>query len=145
MKLPEILRALHQMQKDTSRLLFEAAVNENEMLRKAVAKADLALGNAASLVRQNLCGVKGGNETSVAAGQNGRYGKATSQQSARVLEKTEAAREFIVASKSNEPELEVASGVSEDALPDHEYAVHLPQTNWEYLDTVQHPDDRLNP
>jgi hypothetical protein len=144
MKLPEILRTLHQMQKDTSHLLFEAAVNEDEMLRKVVAKADLALGNAASLVRQQLCGVQGSSGTSLAPEPEGRHGKAISQRSARVPDKIVAASEFAVASKAKEPELEVASGVPEDALPDDEYVVHLREGNWDYLDTVHHPDDRLH-
>lgn len=54
MKLAEILESLHRMQKETSKLLFEVPVNDNALIRGAVAEADLTLGNAATAVRRHL-------------------------------------------------------------------------------------------
>ncbi len=141
MKLTEILQALHRMQKDTSRLLFEASIGESEMIRKAVAKADLALGNAASLVRQQLSGAYGPNGS--AAGvitHNGGFGKVSSQRSLPVSEKRAAPPRPALACKGNESPVQVAAGLPEDALPDDEYAIHLPPKNWELLDAVEQPD-----
>jgi len=145
MKFTEILQELHRMQKDTSRLLFEAPVNESETIRKAVAKADLALGNAASLVRQQLCGGQGSNGACSIVGQGGRDGKASSQKITRTSEKTPGTPRCVVARGVQEPELPPASGSPEDVLPDDEYAVHLGPGSREFLNIVQHPDDRLRP
>jgi len=54
MKLAEILESLHRMQKETTKLLFEIPVNDNGLIRGAVAEADLTLGNAAAAVRRHL-------------------------------------------------------------------------------------------
>jgi hypothetical protein len=144
MKFNEILQALHRMQKDTSRLLFEASVSESEMIRKAVAKADLALGNAASLVRQQLSGAHGTNGNAADITHNGGFAKASSQRSAYVPGKRPAALRPALASTANESAVQVAAGMTEDALPDDEYAIHLPPRNWESAETVQNPDERVH-
>jgi hypothetical protein len=142
MKLIEILQALHRMQKETSRLLFEASVSESEMIRKAVAKADLALGNAATLVRQELSGAHGPNRNGIT--HNGAVAKASSQRTTPVLQKRSPAPRLVLASQGNESPVQVAAGMPEDALPDDEYAVHLPPRNWESSETLQNPDDRVH-
>jgi hypothetical protein len=145
MKLSEVLRLLHQMQKDTTRLLFEVPVNESEMIRKAVAKADLALGNAASLVRQRLSGTQAINGTCAAAGRDDRFGKPSSQKSTRVPEESTTALQQSASSNGKESAAQVVSVSPEDAVPDDEHTAHLGQSSWEYLDTIQHPEDRPNP
>jgi hypothetical protein len=145
MKLSEVLRVLHQMQKDTTRLLFEVSVNESETIHKAVAKADLALGNAASLVRQRLSGTQGINGTCAAAGQGGRFGKPSSQKSTPVLEKSAAALQLSASSNGKESAAQVVSVSPEDTVPDDEHRERSGQSSWEYLDTIQHPGDRPNP
>ena len=144
MKFTEILQALHRMQKETSRLLFEAAVSENEMVRKAVAKADLALGNAASLVRQELSGARGPNGNGAGITHSGVFVKASSQRPTPVPAKRAPAPRLVLASQPNESAVHVAAGMPEDALPDDEYAVHLPPKNWESPETLQNPDDQAH-
>ena len=56
MNLPEILQSLHRMQKETIGLLLEVQVSESEEIRMAVTKVDLALDNAAGIVRQHVLG-----------------------------------------------------------------------------------------
>ena len=144
MKLTEILQALHRMQKDTSRLLFEASVSENEMVRKAVAKADLALGNAASLVRQELSGAHGASGSAAGIPHNGGFAKGSSQRPAIVHGKQVPAPRLVLASQGNKSDVPVAAGLPEDALPDEEYAVHLPPRNWESSEMLGNPDDRVH-
>ena len=145
MKLTEILQALHRMQKDTSRLLFDATVSEDEMVRKAVAKADLALGNAASLVRQQISGAHGPNGNGAGITRNGGFAKASSQRSIPVPERRAPAPRLVLTSQGSESAVQVAAGIPEDALPDDEYAVHLPPRNWESPETFPNPDDRVHP
>ncbi|HXJ95490.1 MAG TPA: hypothetical protein VMT20_21825 [Terriglobia bacterium] len=144
MKINEILQALHRMQKDTSRLLFEASVSESETIRKAVAKADLALGNAASLVRQELSGTHRPNGNAAGVAHNGSFAKASSQRSVPVAGKQAPAPRLVLASQENESAVLVAAGVPEDPLPDDEYAIHLPPRNWESSETFPNPDDRVH-
>jgi len=145
MKLVEVLRVLHQTHKDTTRLLFEASVNEREAIRGAVAKADLALGNAASLVRQHLAGNPGINRTCADANQNGHNGKPSSQKSTRVQQKRVESSHPVASSTCTEPGSLAANALPEAGLPDDEYAVQLGQNSWDYLDTIEHPCDRPNP
>jgi hypothetical protein len=125
------------MQKDTSRLLFEATVSESEMIRKAVAKADLALGNAASLVRQEISGVRAPNGSAVGITPNGGFAQASSSRSTLAPEKRPPAPRLVLASKANETPVQVAAGLPEDALPDDEYSVHLPPRNWESSEMLE--------
>lgn len=144
MKLTEILQLLHQMQKGTTKLLFEAQVSESDMIRKAVAKADLALGNAASLVRQQLSGTQRTDRTFADAKKNGRSGLAASQRSDRTPEKGVAAAGYAISTQEKEPALQAASVPVEDAAVEHEELVDLRLRDWRYLDVIQHPADRPN-
>ena len=145
MKLAEVLRVLHQMHKETTRLLFEGSVSESEVIRKAVAKADLALGNAASLVRQHLVGPHATGRTGDDAQQESRPGKAFSQKSPHVPEKHTAVPQCAAPSNGTESATEAAGVPAEDGLPDEEYTVQVGRSSWEYLDSIQHPDDRPCP
>ena len=82
MKLTEILESLHRMQKESTKLLFELSVSENAVVRQAVANADLALGNAASVVRRNLCGAGPVALTRAEAKEDAREAVAASRQAA---------------------------------------------------------------
>jgi hypothetical protein len=144
MKLAEVLRLLHQTHKETTRLLFDASVNESEAIRSAVAKADLALGNAASLVRQRLAGTQGINAICADPKQAGHNGKA--QKSTCISQKRVASSQATVSANGNESATRAVAGVTpEDGLPDDEYAIQLAQNSWEYLDTIEHPSDRPSP
>lgn len=144
MKPTEILQALHRMQKETSHLLFEATVSENEMVRKAVAKADLALGNAASLVRQQLSRAHGPKGNGATVTHNGSVAKAASYASAPAPGKRSPSPRLVLASQGNGSAVQVATGSPEDELRDNEYPVHLPPRNWDYADTFQNPDERVH-
>jgi len=145
MRLADVLRVLHQIHKDTTRLLFEAPVNESEAIRSAVAKADLALGNAVSLVRESLSRSQGVNPACAEVKRNGQNGTAASQTSTRIPGKKVASCQGIGSSNIKEPATQAASALPEDGLPDDEYTVKLEQSSWEYLDTIEHPSDRPNP
>ena len=141
MKLAEVLRRLHQTHKETTRLLFESSVAESEAIRSAVAKADLALGNAASLIRDHLARTQGINATCAnpKRGHNGEAQKPTHMPQKRV-----AFSQATAAPNGNESAAQTASVTPEDGLPDDEYTVKMGQNSWEYLDTIEHPDDRTH-
>jgi hypothetical protein len=145
MKLAEILRVLHQMHKDTTHLLFETPVSESEAIRSAVAKADLALGNAASLVRQRLSGSQGNSPSHADVRRGGHNGKAAPQKSTPTAEKRIAFSHCADSDNGKEPPTQIVSSSAEDGLPDDEYTLQLQHNSWDYLDSIQHPSDRPNP
>ena len=138
MKLAEILQSLHQMQKETTRLLFEVPVNESEVLRKAVTRADLALGNAASAVRQQVSGTP---ETVAEIGRERRSVVAAPRKPTRPAEAYAAASQPAVSNGTKQSLGQDRVSLDEELL-DNEDLIHLRHRDWGYLDVIQHPDDR---
>jgi hypothetical protein len=126
MKLAEILESLHRMQKETTKLLFEIPVNDNALIRGAVAEADLTLGNAATAVRRHL--------------SRNRIACLTPAEIREDARETRAAFRRAVPPATNG--FPAQGSVSpDDELSDGEDLAYLGQRDRDYLDTIRHPDD----
>lgn len=126
MKLAEILESLHRMQKETSKLLFEVPVNDNALIRGAVAEADLTLGNAATAVRRQLSRNRIICLTPAEIREDARETRAVSRPA------VPPATKQLLAHGSVSPA---------DELPDGENLAYLGQRERDYLGTIRHPDD----
>ena len=138
MNLPEVLQHLHRMQKETARLLSEAPVTDSEEIRAAVTKVDLALDNAASMVRQRVLGSSSTDGTPARSRRNRRRGTAVSPKAVGAAESGLFASGPATSTQTNESPVQA---VSVAAVAD-EGGADVQQSAWDYLETIQHPDDR---